>query len=589
MEFVQAVLTSIEILKNIWSCNMGECLNYKRILDENIETLKRKMEELRSREEDIDAELTKAQHLGGKKRKKEVETWLKNVQHKKREVHQHIEQKVGQRRYFSRSWFLRIVEKNTREVAELIEKGRFSEGLLTDVHEDQEAVLLATPLVGQSVKERYLSKIRECLKNDDIASIGVYGMGGIGKTTIVTHIHDELFQSPRTFDHVYWVTVSQESYIQKLQDNIAKVLGLTFSYPKDDIKRRAELMKDLGKKKRFILFLDDMWKAFSPEQVGILVGVNAGKLVVTTRSLDVCRGMDCQHNIKVEPLLVEEAWDLFMEKLGPETRLTPKVEEIAKSISKECAGLPLAIITTARSMRGVHNIHEWRNALKELREPSKGLIDMESEVFKPLKFSYDRLNDETLQQCLLYCALFPEDHQIQREYLIMCWLAEGLINEMKTRQAEFDRGHSLLNKLENACLLERTTVGNGEICVKMHDVIRDMALNLTMVNPQFMVKAAVQLTELPNERDWSENLERVSLMKNDIRGQLSCISPKCPRLSTLMMQFNNRIQEIPNSLFEHMQNLRVLDLSQIHYIRCLPESTPTWRISERYYSATVPS
>lgn len=95
--------------------------------------------------------------------------------------------------------------------------------------------------------------------------------------------------------------------------------------------------------------------------------VDGLKLVLTTRSLNVCRRMNCQNSVKVEPLSKEEAWTLFLENLEGHTTLSPEVTKVAKSVAKECAGLPLAIITMARSMRGVEEICEWRHALEVLR------------------------------------------------------------------------------------------------------------------------------------------------------------------------------------------------------------------------------
>ena len=42
--------------------------------------------------------------------------------------------------------------------------------------------------------------------------------------------------------------------------------------------------------------------------------------------------------------------------------------------------------------------------------------------------------------------------------LIEKWINEGLLDELETRQAMHDRGQSILNKLENNCLLERATL-----------------------------------------------------------------------------------------------------------------------------------
>jgi len=108
---------------------------------------------------------------------------------------------------------------------------------------------------------------------------------------------------------------------------------------------------------------------------------------MTTRSETVCHRMACHHKIKVKQLSKGEAWTLFMEKLGRDIALSRRVEGIAKAVARECAGLPLGIITVAGSLRGVDDLHEWRNTLKKLRQSE--FRDME--VFKLLRFSYDRL------------------------------------------------------------------------------------------------------------------------------------------------------------------------------------------------------
>lgn len=54
---------------------------------------------------------------------------------------------------------------------------------------------------------------------------------------------------------------------------------------------------------------------------------------------------------------------------------------------------------------------------------------------------------------------------------------EGII-EGKSRQTEFDKGQTILNKLESVCLLESCTNCMGAKSVKMHDLIRDMALQI---------------------------------------------------------------------------------------------------------------
>ena len=149
------------------------------------------------------------------------------------------------------------------------------------------------------------------------------------------------------------------------------------------------------KRQNSVLILDDMWDHFPLEKVGIPIRVNGCKLILTTRSLDLCHRMCCQAIIKVEPLSKEESWMLFVEKLEPNKAFPPDIHEIAESIVDRCAGLPLGIITMAGNMRGVDDIHEWRNVLEELKE-SITQRDMEDDVFPILKFSYNRLRDLNL-------------------------------------------------------------------------------------------------------------------------------------------------------------------------------------------------
>ncbi|XP_073262574.1 disease resistance protein At4g27190-like [Populus alba] len=380
--------------------------------------------------------------------------------------------------------------------------------------------------------------------DDKFSTIAIYGMGGVGKT-------------------------SQDFSIKRLQNLIAQRLSLDLSSEDDVLHRAAKLSKELMKKKKWILILDDLWNSFELHVVGIPVNLEGCKLIMTTRSEKVCNQMDSQHKIKLKPLCEGEAWTLFMEKLGDDKALSPEVEQIAIDVARECAGLPLGIITVARSLRGVDDLHEWRNTLNKLRESK--FKDMEDGVFRLLRFSYGQLDDLSLQHCLLYCALFPEDDLIERDVLINYLIDEGIMKGMRSYQATFDEGHTMLNKLENVCLLESAQRYDGSKCVKMHDLIRDMAIQIQQENSQVMVKAGMQLEELPDAEEWTENLVRVSLMSNQIEEIPSSHSPRCPNLSTLFLCDNRGLRFISDSFFMQLHGLKVLNLSNT-FIKKLPDS-----------------
>uniref|UniRef100_A0A6N2M873 Disease resistance protein winged helix domain-containing protein n=1 Tax=Salix viminalis TaxID=40686 RepID=A0A6N2M873_SALVM len=64
-----------------------------------------------------------------------------------------------------------------------------------------------------------------------------------------------------------------------------------------------------------------------------------------------------------------------------------------------------------------------------------------------------------------------EDYIIKKEELIDYLIDEEIIQKMWSREAAFDKGHAMLDRLENVGLLQRIDGGRA---VKMHDLVRDM-------------------------------------------------------------------------------------------------------------------
>ncbi|KAB5515897.1 hypothetical protein DKX38_026545 [Salix brachista] len=147
-------------------------------------------------------------------------------------------------------------------------------------------------------------------------------------------------------------------------------------------------------------------------------------------------------------------------------------------------------------------------------------------------------------------------------------------------RSQFDRGHTMLDQLENASLfevLESPQVSTGSRddenyrYVKMHDLIWDMARKILNESRGGRVQAGAQLTELPDGTWWRENLLIVSLMENRIKDIPSDFSPRCPNLSTLLLCRNYKLNLVESSFFQHFISLKVLDLSDTD-IEKLPDS-----------------
>ncbi|GLU15291.1 hypothetical protein SLE2022_317930 [Rubroshorea leprosula] len=428
-------------------------------------------------------------------------------------------------------------------------------------------IRILTENIEGEISTKY--EIQKHLMDDQVGMIGVCGIGGVGKTTIMKHINNDLLRDDR-FQKVIWVTVSY-SYplnVFELQKKIVDAMHETLQEV-EEMRRAAELTDIMGRKS-FVLILDDVWDNFSLMNVGIPEPVqNKSKVVITTRSIEVCKSLDCQI-VKVQPLSPEESLNLFLEKVGRDVlQKVSGLEETLKLIVEECDGLPLAIVVIAGSLKGEDDIAEWRNALNELRLCVRSVKYVEDAIFGRLRFSYDRLRSPEIQQCFLYCSLFREDYEFVREELIEEWIDEGLIvvDQFKRRGAAYDRGHAILNQLLQNCLLEECV----EKTVKMHDVVRDMAIKSIGPGCGYLVKAGMKLEEVPNESEWVGDLKKVSLIANDISKIPAGLSPKCPLLSTLILSNNPTLSGIPTSFFESMVRLKVLDLSSTG-ICVLPKS-----------------
>ena len=202
---------------------------------------------------------------------------------------------------------------------------------------------------------------------------------------------------------------------------------------------------------------------------------------------------------------------------------------------------------------------DWKHAIRVLQTCASKFPGMGHRVYPLLKYSYDSLPSKIVQSCFLYCSLFPEDVTISKELLIYHWICEGFLDEFDDMDGAKNQGFNIISTLVHACLLDETS---DAYRVKLHDVIRDMAVWITghmgEMKGKFLVQTKAGLTQAPEFHKW-RMAERISLMANQIEKLMG--SPTCPNLSTLLLDFNSDLKMISNGFFQFMPNLRVLSLS----------------------------
>ncbi|GAB2230695.1 hypothetical protein Drorol1_Dr00014977 [Drosera rotundifolia] len=425
------------------------------------------------------------------------------------------------------------------------------------------------PLVTGSLKgrlfEENLQQILSLLDDDDVATIGIHGPGGIGKTTLVTHVQNGLCD--RCSRNVYFVTVSHGLTVSGLQSKIAKELRLKIEG--EDEKKAAALIYGAFTSRKSVLILDDLWESFRPSDVGLPVGEGGFKLLLTTRNKRVSLEINNEKSriIEVKCLSDDESWDLFREKLGDSAILSQAgVIDIARKVAKKCGGLPLALEHIAISMRAADTVEDWRTVLADMRSMMHDVV--EDKVLPLLRYSYDRLRDQRLKGCFLYCSLFPEDHVLHRTELVDSWIREGLLDGIENRERQRDKGFTIFKELINLSLLKAEDDQYQR--AKMHDLVREMAVKVGK-EKGFLIRAGEKMRDIPGEGEWNEDLCKVSLMYNDIGSISPDAAPRCPNLSSLLLSVNESLTSISDLFFLLMDGLCVLDLSSTG-IKKLPDS-----------------
>ncbi|KAL7169203.1 hypothetical protein ACSBR2_034276 [Camellia fascicularis] len=257
-----------------------------------------------------------------------------------------------------------------------------------------------------------MKEVMDTLRDDEINIIEICGMDGIGKTTMVKDVAIRA-KNENLFDEIVMVVVSHSPDLWNIQGQIADNLG--FRLREETLFGRAtRLRQRLANGKRIILVLDDFWEWLDLQAIGISFwGENKGyKVVLMSRSLDVCIGIGSQKNIEVKTLVGEEAWHLFKEMISDFVVDTSDMQPIAEHVANECGGLPLALVTTGRELKHKSN-YIWTNTLRQLRMPGeKNTLGVNAMVYQALVLSYNYLQHEESKSLFLLCCLYLEDCDI---------------------------------------------------------------------------------------------------------------------------------------------------------------------------------
>ncbi|CAN6569994.1 unnamed protein product [Malus baccata var. baccata] len=339
--------------------------------------------------------------------------------------------------------------------------------------------------------------IMQLMKEDKCLVVSIWGMGGLGKTTLAKHVyhHSEVRHH---FVGFAWVCISQRCQVRNVWEAILfKLMSPTTEereaiakWRDDEIAQKICLtLQD----SRCLVVLDDIWsiEAWESLKAAFPRGGTKSRILLTTRKKAVALCADRNGFLyQPGPLNENESWELLSKiaiagKDDTNSRSYAKKKELGKKMLHHCGGLPLAITVLAGLLVRKDTENEWDMMLKNAEEYIRRGEGHEEEYAGSLwilKLSYDDL-PYYLKLCFLYLAHFPEDSSIPVKRLTQLWMAEGLVPFTQLRPAGSletmeDVSYSCLNELVERCMVQvgdQGSIRKIKTC-HLHDLLRDLCL-----------------------------------------------------------------------------------------------------------------
>lgn len=287
------------------------------------------------------------------------------------------------------------------------------------------------------------------LGSHDVRFVGVWGMGGVGKTTIAQLVSERIKVQFECYSFVANVReVIEKQGVVFLQEQLLSNL-LKVKVDIQNVRMGNEILRHRLRTKMVLIILDDVDKIEQLEALCVHSSFGAGsRIIITTRDEHLLRRLRVDNIYEVSPLSDVEALRLFILKAFKKDQVREEFLELSKEFLTYAGGLPLAIEVLGSSLYG-RNVKLWSSALAGLRNnPEKQIIDV-------LKVSFDGLK-ETEKKIFLDIACF----------------FKGEDQDHVTRILEISCGHRPHFDIE--VLIEKSLVTLFGRTLWMHDLIQEL-------------------------------------------------------------------------------------------------------------------
>ncbi|KAG6627712.1 hypothetical protein CIPAW_15G148300 [Carya illinoinensis] len=405
--------------------------------------------------------------------------------------------------------------------------------------------------IGIESRIRHIYRYLNIGMNDIICIVGIFGTGGIGKTTISKDIYNRVFPQfeGSCFLKDVRETSKQAGGLIKLQNTLLyDILGTSLDV--HDIDKGINVIRHRLCSKRVLLILDDVDELVQIENLaGDRDWFGSGsRIIITTR--DQCLLDNSKVDSKHEVMILDdnEALQLFSLHAFEEKEPLKDYMDLSKQVIKYAQGLPLALTVLGSDLK-VQSIHQWRSALNKYKSIPN------SNIHKVLLVSYEGL-DDTEREIFLDIAFF--------------FKGESLANVIKIFDCcGFFPVHGI-KRLIDKCLI--TIEGRNEY-IWMHDLVQDMGREVVRLeSPNEPCKRSRLWFHEDIREVLEESMNLTSMTFYDCKflkkiPDLSSIS----NLKELTVQDCIKLVEVHDSVGS-LENLSKLDFCGCSKLQILPRS-----------------
>ncbi|XP_048135357.1 disease resistance protein At4g27190-like isoform X2 [Rhodamnia argentea] len=404
--------------------------------------------------------------------------------------------------------------------------------------------------------------IIDALADNRYGAVGVHGMGGVGKSTLLVDAERRI-REERSFDLVAKADVSENPDIKRIQEEIAHALGLSEIEKKESVNLRAELLRrrleeEERNKKKVLIILDNLWEGLDLKSVGIPCGHDnkaiGCKLLLTSRDRDILRReVGCDRDFLLGGLKEEEARRLFERMVGDKVRDDDYKPLVDEALHK-CAGLPFLILAMAKRFKDA-DLPEWNDTLKQIEMcKNEGIGEA---VNKMLRLSYDHLKGEEVKSLLRLCVIYGVSKP-SLENLVRYAMGLGLFGEYSRIEDARNRLSSLIHTLQASSLLLDNEDADS---FKLHDLVRQFVASVTSRDHPFLVLKDKDKSVTKLSKDNLTSCKAICFPYVDMKELPEELC--CPELLIILLFTNSKSFKISDSYFNSMRKVMVLNLTGI--------------------------